>query len=219
MAKKSLSRRLRDQQASGVAPAPRAPRVAPVNAIHPMFAKKLVEVAHDEEERKKAAGWVPVYDELNNLYVQCAKGVMAPAILSKLAARKDIIKYIDDHQALQTRIEMFKRDIAQLKTELSGIFAEHSGKSGGTYDEDEITAANVIGEKYALFLQRLEATIPPTVAHIFEIFTAAEVKMLAAQGKLSEQGLKPEQDPNVVTDVTATEVANTAANAVAEINA
>ena len=219
MAKKSLSRRLRDQQASGAKPAPRTPYVAPVKTIHPMFAKKLVEVAQDEEERRKAAGWVPVYDELNNLYVQCAKGIMAPAILSKLAARKDIIKYIDNHTALQTRIEMFKRDISQLKVELSGIFAEHSGKSGGTSDEDEIMTANLISEKYELFRQRLEATIPPTVAHIFEIFTAAEIKMLDAQGKLSEQGLKPEQDPNVVTDVVAAEVANTAANAVSEINA
>jgi len=216
--KKSASRRMRDLQASGKAPAPRTSYVAPVHSIHPMFQKKLVEVAKDEEERKKAEGWMLVYDELNTMYVNCAKGVMAPAVLSKLAARKDIIAFIRDHQSLQLRIEMFKRDIGTLKSELSAIASEHAGKTGGTSDEDEIMAANLIGQKYQLFLERLESTIQPSIAHIFEIFTEAEVRMLDSQGKLSENGLKPEQDPNVITDVSATEVASTAANAVAEIN-
>lgn len=219
MTKKSASRRMRDLQASGKAPAPRASYVAPVHSIHPMFQKKLIEVAQNEEERRKAEGWMPVYDELNAMYVNCAKGVMAPAILSKLAARKDIIAFIRDHASLQLRIEMFKRDIVTLKAELSAIAAEHAGKQGGTADEDEIMAANLIGQKYELFLERLESTIQPSIAHIFEIFTEAEVRMLDAQGKLSENGLKPEQDPAVVTDVSSTEVANTAANAVADINA
>lgn len=214
MTKKSNSRRLKDMKAAGVAPAPRAPYVPATAAIHPMFAAKLKQIA--EEMPKHEA--LPVWDDLNGLYVQCAKAVMAPAILGQLAGRKDIIAYIQDHKGLQQRIEMFKRDILQLKAELTGIAAEHAGKEGSSDDPDDIMLSIHIAEKYNLFRERLAAVIDPTVAHIFEIFTEAEMRMLQAQGKLSEQGLKPEQDPNVITDVEVTEVSSTATAAIAELN-
>lgn len=214
MTKKSMSRRMKDAAKSGVAPAPRAPYVPVTAAIHPMFAAKLKEIDEELPKHEK----LPVWDDLNNLYVQCAKALMAPAVLGQLAARKDIIAYISDHKGLQQRIEMFKRDILQLKAEVSAIASEHAGKEGSSDDPDDIMLSIQIAEKYNLFRERLTAVIDPTVAHIFEIFTEAEMRMLQAQGKLGD-GLKPEQDPNVITDVEVTEVANTASAAAAELNA
>jgi hypothetical protein len=211
---------MKDMQQAGVAPAPRQAQVPPVAAIHPMFAKKLEEVAKDEQERKKAEGWMPVWDDLRTLYIECAKGVMAPAVLGALARRKDIITYIRDQKGLQLRIQMFTRDILTLKNELSAIAAEHVNREGGTSDPDELMLSIQIAEKYNLFKERMTAIIEPTVAHIFEIFTEAELLMLDAQGQLSDTGLKPEQDPTVVTDVEVIETTMTAAgNAVQEINA
>lgn len=228
MTKKSMSRRNKDAaaamaaaQAAGrpVAPKPRQTYVPPVAAIHPMFAKKLQEVAVDEAERQKAEGWMPVWDELNAQYVACAKGVMAPAVLSVYAQRRDIIAYIRDQKGLQDRIGMFKRDILQLKAELSAIAREHGDKTGGTSDPDELMTAIQISEKYNLFRERLTAIVEPTVLHIQEIFLEGEMLMLQAQGKLSDKGMSPEQDPDVITDVEITETTTHAAAAVAEINA
>jgi len=211
---------MKDMQKVGVAPAPRQPQVPPVAAIHPMFAKKLEEVKQDEEERKKAEGWMPVWNDLRGLYIECAKGVMAPAVLGALARRKDIIAHIRDQKGLQLRIEMFKRDILTLKNELTAIAAEHAGREGGTSDPDELMLSIQIAEKYNLFKERMTAIIEPTVAHILEIFTEAELLMLDANGQLSDTGLKPEQDPNVVTDVESVETTmSVVGNAMQEINA
>lgn len=214
MTKKSLNRRMKDMKTAGVAPAPRQTYVPPVATIHPIFGKKLAEIKAEQPKHEEMHVW----DDLNTLHVTCAKALMAPAVLGQLAKRKDIIAYIRDQVGLRQRIEMFKRDILQLQEELKAIAAQHSGREGSSTDPDEIMQSITIAEQYNLFKERITAVIDPTVAHIFEIFTEAEMLMLDAQGKLSENGLKPEQDPNVVTDVVASEVASTAANAVAEIN-
>ena len=220
MTKKSLNRRLKDMKAAGVAPAPRQTQVPPLATIHPIFGKAVEQARADEMERKKAEGWMPVWDDLRSLYIECAKGVMAPAVLGALARRKDIIEHIRDQVGLQTRIEMFKRDIITLKNELTGIAAEHAGKTGGTSDPDELMLSIQIAEKYNLFKERMSAIIEPTVAHILEIFTEAELIMLDKQGKLSDTGLRPEQDPNVVTDVQAVETTMAvASNAMQAIDA
>lgn len=215
MTKKSMNRRLRDQRAAGVAPAPSTPRVEPVATIHPMFRNKLVEIAKDDEERARAEGMVPVWDDLNASFVKAHHALVAPAIIGQYAARKDIIAHVVDKAALRLRIEQFQRELVHLKQELKAISSQHTEKTGSTNDPDEIMLAVRIGEQYALFLERLESIIQPTVAHIIEIFTQAELLMIEAQNKANE-GLTPEQDPNVVTDVQVTDIASGAAAVAAE---
>lgn len=215
MTKKSINRRLRDQRAAGVAPAPNAPRIAPVQTIHPMFKNKLVEIAKDDEERARAEGMVPVWDDLNASFVKAHHALVAPAVIGQYAARKDIIAFVADKLSLRLRIEQFQRELSHLRAELKGISSQHTDKTGSTNDPDEIMLAVRIGEQYALFLERLESIIQPTVAHIIEIFTQAEMLMIDAQNKAKE-GLSPEQDPNVVTDVQVTEIASGAAAVAAE---
>lgn len=209
MTKKSASRKLKDAQAAGKGPATRQVYLAPTAMIHPMFKSKLNEIKADQAKEES----LPVWDEVNELYVKCVQGVMSPAVLGQLAQRKDIIAHIRDHDGLNTRINMFKRDILTLKEELAELHAAHAGKVGTEDDPNEIMRAITISEKYTLFLEKLEATIPPTVAHILEIFTEAELIMQQkatdaanAQHAAEQDARIAELDPNVVTDVVATDV-------------
>lgn len=205
MTKKSLSRKQKDAQLAGRAPAARQVYVPPTAMIHPMFSTKLKEIKAEQAQEEA----LPVWDEVNSLYIQCVKGVMSPAILGKLAQRKDIISHIRDQNALNTRINMFKRDILTLKEELSVLHQEHSGKVGTESDPNEIMRAITISEKYTLFLQKLEATIPPTVAHIIEIFTEAELLMQQHTANVEAAAKDAAIDPNVITDVEVKEIVET----------
>jgi hypothetical protein len=207
--KKSMNRRMKDMRAAGVAPAPRQPFVPVTAGLHPLLQQRLEEV---KKQTAEIVGhdYVPVWDELENVYQKMLQGVMAPAVLGTLAQRKDLIVFVRDKKGLVTRIQMFQREILAMKEELKEIHAQHAGKVGGTDDPDVVMNANMINEQYILFGQRMEAIITPTVAHILEIFTEAEVLQAQAHGKLqtaSESGLTPEQDPAVITDVVETNAA------------
>ena len=120
MTKKSASRKLKDAQAAGKGPATRQVYLAPTAMIHPMFKSKLNEIKADQAKEES----LPVWDEVNELYVKCVQGVMSPAVLGQLAQRKDIIAHIRDHDGLNTRINMFKRDILTLKEELAELLVK-----------------------------------------------------------------------------------------------
>lgn len=209
MTKKSAGRRQRDFQAAvkaaaanGVqlAPQPRQVRLAPTVGLHPLMRARLDQVKKETDEIVQH-GAVPIWDELNDVYVKCAQGVMSPALLGELAKRKDTIKYIQDHVTFRDRIEMFKRDIEQMKKELSQIHAQHAGKTGSSSDPDELMKAAMINEQYAVFNERMVSSIDSSVNHILAIFAEAEVLQQAAEAQLT-----PEQDPNVVTDVVVKDV-------------
>lgn len=176
--------------------------ISALHAVHPMIAKAVVE----KNAQDVVDSQVPVWDELNELLLTCQQGLVSPVILGQLAQRKDLIVFIRDKAGLVTRINMFKQDILQLKKELDDIAAQHAGKTGGSDDLDDIMRANQISEQYQLFLTRMDAVITPTVGHILEIFTEAELIQQQAKVEAGQAApaYTPEQDPNVVTDVVST---------------
>lgn len=211
MTKKSAGRRQRDAQAAfkaaqaagtPITPRPRQVQLAPTVGMHPLMQARLAQVKKETEE-KLGHPSIPIWDELNNIYMVSAQGVMAPKMLGVLAERKDTIKYITDHESFRNRIEMFKRDIEQMKKELSQIYQQHAGKTGSSNDPDEVTFANAISQQYAAFNERMISSIDTSVNYILAMFMEAELLQKQAE---EQNALAPEQDPNVITDVAVKEV-------------
>jgi hypothetical protein len=158
--------------------------IAGLHAVHPIVGRAVV--AKNIEDAQARDEEVAIWDELNSAREACIALLVTPVLMRELAGRKDLIKFVRDKAGLVTRVNMFKRDIMQLKAELFDIAKRHEGKVGGSSDIDEIMNANMISEQYELFKLRLEATIPPTVNHIIEIFTEAELIMKQTQAASAE---------------------------------
>lgn len=175
MAKGSASRGANNARSRQAQARAAGPRVNTSALIHPMFQSKINELGLEQKKKDGVDCWT----ELNNMYVAAWKAVESPSVVGTLAHRKDIIAMITDHAEVKTRIDMLKRDINLLKTELSTIYEKHKDESGLEYDENKLMDAAMIGEQYAHFVNKVEAMLPPNVQAIVAIFTDAELRLKA----------------------------------------
>jgi hypothetical protein len=161
------------------------------------------EAAQADKARKRMAeanaeGTVSIWDDLENMYQNCVQALASPGVIGAFSQRKDLIALVQDKQVLVARIRMLQSDTEQMRAELNAIHQQHQGKTGGSIDPDELIQAFPLYEYYQLWLQKWNANIMPTVAHILEIFTDAEIEQ---QRQRAAAQLTPEQDPTVITDV------------------
>lgn len=161
----------------------RAGGVNLASACHPLIGK-AVQDGHavvGQLEAKEAVGKKQLWDELHGIAERAAQAVVIPAVLNVYRGRKELFKHLRDPLGMTTRLNMLMNDTQSLKDELKAIAARHAGKTGAPQDMDETMEACSIGEQYELFMIRVEAIIPPTMAHILEMFTEAELIMAEAQ--------------------------------------
>jgi len=143
-------------------------------------------------------------EELNNndnwtgllvRYNECRELMLMHLGVGEILANPDIAAEIKEHEGkiLASNIQLLTKDLEERAQELAMIYNTHKDKSGSA-TVDDIMLSFEIMEKYTAWLSLVEANVQPTMAHILEITSEVEKRVIAKQAAL---------DPNVVTDVEA----------------
>jgi hypothetical protein len=166
------------------------------------------------------------WDDVNRLSGLCRQLLLNATGLLPSIRNQQLVAQIEDKQAWGTNAHILARDLMTFTNEFQALEARHRGKQGDAQGPDENMDAIDLSTQYAMFAERYEAVLQPTVMHVIELIQHAEAKLreidndaadalgvqtsaqLAAVKGLPSgtdplpPTLTPEQDPNVVTDVT-----------------
>jgi hypothetical protein len=146
-----------------------------------------------KEELNQNRNW----DELHERYAECRNLLLMHLAVGEILQRPDIQGeiYKQEAQTVISNIQLLTKDLNERAQELTMIYGTHSDKTGGC-DENDIMLSFEIMEKYTAWLSLMQANVQPTLAHIMEITSEVEKRLIAKAAVL---------DPNVVTDVEVTE--------------
>jgi hypothetical protein len=144
------------------------------------------------------------WDDLNTINASCAALLLSHNHLSQYSNSKDLIACVVDKESLKQNLRLLASDLRKMTSELAELEAQHSGKTGGSQDPDEIVGTYEIYERYNLFMERHQAVVMPTAMHITDLFTEAEKRL---KGALEIATAETDMtNPNVVSDVEFKEV-------------
>lgn len=152
------------------------------------------------------------FDDINELKEKCTGLLLAHGALAEQVKDIELLSYAKDRQSLNDNLSMLSRDLLTMSAELNQISVQHSGKSGGSSDPDELYRTIAIAEQYGLFMERHEANIMPTVTHLIEQINQAENRRNGAFAIIAEQDVAKAAaengitDPSVISDVEFKEV-------------
>jgi hypothetical protein len=133
------------------------------------------------------------WSDLQARHHECAGLVAMHMGVASVIEQPEILAEIQPHEQtlLVQNINLLTKDLAERIEELNKIYATHSDKSGAA-TEDNIMLSFEIMEKYTMWLTLVQSNIQPTVAHILEITSVIEKRVLLKQAA---------QDPATTTDV------------------
>lgn len=134
------------------------------------------------------------WDDLNGTYQACVEMLQKHGNLQTLAQNKEVIARVKDKTTLINNIRTMATDLRNMNGELSEIYGQHKGKSGGSQDPDEVIRTIQIFEQYQLFMTRHDAVVMPTVYHIIEQFDEAEKEL--ARDQAHAVATNQAQDPS-----------------------
>ena len=157
-----------------------------------MTKKSANRLARDAAKKELANN--TCWDDLKETYLSMVQLISQHANISQLAARKDLIELIEDKETLTMNIKSLARDLTAMSTELAGIYALHSDKTGGSEDPDIVFSTINIYEHYRLFMEKHDSVVMPTVLYILEQFQQAEKKQYENQKQANLT------NPDVVSD-------------------
>lgn len=123
-----------------------------------------------QTQKKQNSCW----DDLNEIHSTCVKLITSHTNLSQYAQDKELINAVADKATLTENIRLLAKDLGKLNEELTEIYSQHSGNTGGSQNPDVVMQSISISEHYNLFMERHEAVVMPTVMHILEQFGQAE---------------------------------------------
>lgn len=170
------------------------------------------------------------WDDVNRLSALCKRLLGSATGLLPSIRNPRLVAQIDDVVAWNTNAHILARDLMTFSKDFLALEARHLGKSGDAQGPDENMEAIDLSTQYAMFTERYDAVLQPTVLHVIEQIQHAEAKLrdidndaadalgvdtsqqLAAvkegtQIQTAAPVLTPEQDPNVITDVAVTPTA------------
>lgn len=136
------------------------------------------------------------WDELHERYAECRNLLLMHLGVGEILERPDIkgAIYQQEAETVITNVQLLTKDLTERAQELAMIFGTHRDKFGGC-DENDIMLSFEIMEKYTAWLSLMEVNVQPTLAHIMEITSVVEKRLIEQAALL---------DPNVVTDVEVT---------------
>jgi hypothetical protein len=137
------------------------------------------------------------WEELDNIYVNCAKALSGPATEVNNAYRiPGIFNFVDSPVNVKTSLLSLANDIKTLAAELALIKETHKGKTGLIKNAEDTQLSIGVFEQYFNFQQKFNGIILPTIMILAEEAGKAANKMQQAVD------LANQQNPDVITDVT-----------------
>jgi hypothetical protein len=154
-----------------------------------------------KDEFAKNTNW----DDLQARHQECAGLVAMHLGVTNVLEQPEILAEIqpDEQTLLVQNIRLLTKDLQERITELNKIYAIHSDKHGSA-NEENIMLSFEIMEKYTHWLALMQSNVQPTVAHILEITSVIEKRVLVKQAQMS---------PAFTTDVEFTEQTRSEATA------
>lgn len=151
-----------------------------------------------------------MWDDLANVYSNCA-ALLTTSLTSVLTDLNDaaIRQFLipENVSDIETALRGLTGDSENMSVTLAEINARHKGNSGTTRNQDETSRAHLIMNDYMAWQQRYEALIKPNFAYLAEQIGHAVNRSVQVAKALQDQADGQAQDPMVVTDVVAKEVA------------
>lgn len=171
------------------------------------------------------------WDDVNRLSGLCRILLLNATGLLPSIRNQQLLSKIDDRVAFDSNAHILARDLMVFSKDFQALEARHRGRQGDAQGPDENMDAIDLSTQYAMFTERFEAVLRPTMLHVIEQIQHAEAKLReidndaadalgveTSQRLAAAKGLPlgtdplppvltPEQDPDVVTDVVASPAA------------
>lgn len=137
------------------------------------------------------------WEELDNIYANCARALSGPANeVSNTYRIPGIFDYVENAANVKTSLLSLASDIRTLAAELSMIKKTHAGKTGLIKNAEDTHLSIGVFEQYFNFQEKFNGIILPTIMILAEEAGKAANKMQQALD------LANQQNPEVITDVT-----------------
>jgi hypothetical protein len=159
----------------------------------------------------------PIWDEVANLSQQILTLIASYATSGDVVQMPEISAEIKDHKSLVSNLSIMAMDLRNVTGDVMQLRAAHANKTGSAKTPEEHMAGIQIHQEYVTIMERIEGVIQPVyldlMRQIQEAETAAREKNKDFANNLNEIAkqvhevmtqepqLRPEQDPNVITDV------------------
>lgn len=172
----------------------------------PTASQRLNERAQTQQRLNNFYKHNTMWDDLNNVFNNCAQLVTTSltSVLQDLndpAIRQFLIP--ENVGDIETALRGLTSDSENLSVTLAEIHSRHKDRSGTTRNQDETSRAHLTMNDYMAWQQRYDALIKPNFAYLVEQIGLSANRAEQALNAMQAQA----QDPNVVTDVVAKEVA------------
>lgn len=172
----------------------------------PTASQRLNERAQTQQRLNNFYKHNTMWDDLNNVFNNCAQLVTTSltSVLQDLndpAIRQFLIP--ENVGDIETALRGLTSDSENLSVTLAEIHSRHKDHSGTTRNQDETSRAHLTMNDYMAWQQRYDALIKPNFAYLVEQIGLSANRAEQALNAMQAQA----QDPNVVTDVVAKEVA------------
>jgi hypothetical protein len=135
------------------------------------------------------------WDEVTAIYGDCVAMLMQNMGVVQVGRNEGLIVAVDDKATLAQNLRLLAQDLRIMNEELVKISERHQGKTGGGKTPDEMMESIQVYEMYAMWLQKYDTVVNPTVLHICEIYDLAEQRLGSALAQSAST------DPSVITDV------------------
>lgn len=116
-----------------------------------------------------------LWDDLNQLYLECCAVTTSPAAVLPLV-KSELVADIEDQADLKETLTILTRDAKDYSEKLKAIKAKHEGRAGKVEEADDILLAYGIGEEYQEWLHSYQVVVLPNSNKILGMFD--EVKRL-----------------------------------------
>jgi hypothetical protein len=161
-----------------------------------MTKKSVSRLARDKAKKELKGN--TCWDDLNEVYNQCARLLHSHTRISEYVKDQDLLRYLGDMPLTVANIRSVTKDLQQLSSELADIKKQHADKTGGSEDPDEVMSTFSIYEMYNLFMERHNAVVMPTVYQILEEFGQAEKRRNEANAATAAQKAQDPNDTSVI---------------------
>jgi hypothetical protein len=125
---------------------------------------------HKDFEKNK------LWDDLNQLYLECCAVTTSPAAVLPLVKNPELVYDIDDQEDLKETMSILAKDAKDYSEKLKAIKAKHEGKSGKVEEVDDMLVAYEIGAEYSEWLNSYQTVVLPNSNKILGMFE--EVKQI-----------------------------------------
>jgi hypothetical protein len=143
------------------------------------------------------------WDDLKGIYQSCIEGIQEiERNTVKLYQTPHLTDFLEDRVQTAITLRGLQRDLNTFTAEVNAIYKNHSERSGGVTDENDLVATFRIFELYNTFNSRFGAVTLPAVVFLNE---QAEKAAKAIDVFVKAQEAQDLTNPNVVSDVVAKE--------------